>query len=864
MAGFIFNNKLPCRLSKLAMFLVINFMALPIPVIAGDIEFNTDILDVKDKSNIDLSRFSQAGYIMPGNYTMTVRINKDELPDQSIDWVVPADDPKGSRPCLTPELVRNIGFKSNVQEKLIWSSGGQCLDLASLSGMEARGDLGASTLYLNIPQAYLEYRAPNWDPPSLWDDGIAGLLFDYYTNAQTRQDNRNGSSDTLSGNGTAGTNLGAWRVRADWQGRYDRQTSGQTVSRWDWSRYYAYRALPRLGAKLTLGEGSFYSDIFDSFRFTGVSLLSDDNMLPPNLRGYAPEISGVAKTNAKVVVSQQGRVLQETQVAAGPFRIQDLNDMVSGEIDVRVEEADGTVQNFKVNTASIPYLTRPGRVRYKVATGRPSDTKHRTDGPLFTSGEFSWGINNGWSLYGGGVGSNEYNALALGIGRDLMALGALSLDATQSRAQLKKESQTLTGSSYRLSYSKRFDATDSQVTFAGYRFSTSDFMSMGEYLDAHTYGTSQGNNKEMYTITFNQQLRDLGLSAYLNYSHQTYWDRPDNDRYTLTLSRYFDLGRFRNLSVSATAYRNSYYGTNDDGMYLSLSLPWGNGGSLSYNSTLSRNDNTHQVSYYDRINDRDNYQVSAGKSKSGGVASGYYTHQADFAQVNTNASYQAGRYSSLSVSMQGGMTATAKGAALHRSGIQGGTRMLLDTDGVAGIPVKGYGSNTTTNRFGKAVVSDVTSYYRNRISIDLDTLPDNAEATKSVVQDTMTEGAIGYRKFDVVSGSKRMATLRMADGSFPPFGATVQNARNQNVGIVSDGGSVYLSGIEPGATMTVQWEGMTQCMLTLPALLPADISLGVLLPCQPVSGAGAGPENAVPPQGDRKMADTHKRKGTGE
>ncbi|WP_157699308.1 fimbria/pilus outer membrane usher protein, partial [Serratia marcescens] len=48
----------------------------------------------------------------------------------------------------------------------------------------------------------------------------------------------------------------------------------------------------------------------------------DDNMLPPNLRGYAPEVTGVAKTNAKVTISQQGRVLYETTVAAGPFRIQ--------------------------------------------------------------------------------------------------------------------------------------------------------------------------------------------------------------------------------------------------------------------------------------------------------------------------------------------------------------------------------------------------------------------------------------------------------------------------------------------------------------------------------------------------------------
>ncbi len=84
-------------------------------------------------------------------------------------------------------------------------------------------------------------------------------------------------------------------------------------------------------------------------------------MLPPNLRGYAPEVVGVARTNAKVTIRQQERVLYETQVAAGPFRIQDVNDAVTGELNVRVEEQDGSVQEFVLNTASIPYLTRRGR-----------------------------------------------------------------------------------------------------------------------------------------------------------------------------------------------------------------------------------------------------------------------------------------------------------------------------------------------------------------------------------------------------------------------------------------------------------------------------------------------------------------------
>lgn len=94
-------------------------------------------------------------------------------------------------------------------------------------------------------------------------------------------------------------------------------------------------------------------------------------------------------------------------------------------------------------------------------------------------------------------------------------------------------------------------------------------------------------------------------------------------------------------------------------------------------------------------------------------------------------------------------------AALHRNSIYGGTRLLLDTEGVADVPVRGFGATTRTNRFGKAVVADVSSYYRSKASIDLNTLPDNADATQSVVQATLTEGAIGYRRFNVISGQRR-------------------------------------------------------------------------------------------------------------
>ncbi|EEP92926.1 outer membrane usher protein [Yersinia kristensenii] len=809
---------------------------------SDDIQFNTDVLDTKDRANFDLSQFSQRGYIMPGSYNLLVSMNKQELSEQPIIFYASETDPKKSEACLSPQLIELLALKEDSFKKLAWSRGGECLDISSLPGLTVEGDLATSSLHLSVPQAWLEYSEPDWDPPSRWEDGLPGVLFDYNLLGQlNRQQKSNTSNNTLSGNGTTGANLGAWRLRADWQSRVDQNSDAESNRKWDWSRYYAYRAIPSLGAKLTLGEDFLNSAIFDSFRFSGASLATDDNMLPPNLRGYAPEITGVARTNARVIVSQQGRVLSETLVAAGPFRIQNLNSFVSGTLDVRVEELDGQVQQFQVNTASIPYLTRPGMVRYRVAAGKPSSIGHQSEGPVFGSGEFSWGINSGWSLFGGGIsGENEYQAASMGIGRDLMEFGAVSVDMTQSWATLP-EKGTLSGGSYRVNYSKNFQETGSQVTFAGYRFSERNFMTMTEYLDTRYRGNSVGGNKEMYTISFNQQFQDLGLSAYLNYSHQTYWDRSANDRYNLSLSRYFDIGKVKNVSMTFSAFRNRYNESNDDGVYLSLSMPIGNSATISYSASVNGRENSQRVGYSDRIDAHNNYQINTGVARSGALVSGNYNHIGSSADINANASYQEGQYSSVGLGIQGGATITAEGGALHRVNTLGGTRLLLDTQGVSGVPVQGYGSSIRTNRFGKAVVGDVNSYYRNRASIDIDNLADDVEARGTVAQVTLTEGAIGYRRFNVISGEKAMAMIRMADGTSPPFGATVLNENQQETGIVNDDGSTYLSGIKAGETMSVNWNGKAQCSITLPKALSPAILANLLLPCQPIAAGNKLP-----------------------
>ncbi|EHO2962590.1 fimbrial biogenesis outer membrane usher protein [Salmonella enterica subsp. enterica serovar Corvallis] len=842
------NNTWKSVLCPIACGVGMLLSASPYSASGKDIEFNTDFLDVKNRDNVNIAQFSRKGFILPGVYLLQIKINGQTLPQEfPVNWVIPEHDPQGSEVCAEPELVTQLGIKPELAEKLVWITHGerQCLAPDSLKGMDFQADLGHSTLLVNLPQAYMEYSDVDWDPPARWDNGIPGIILDYNINNQLRHDQESGSEEqSISGNGTLGANLGAWRLRADWQASYDHRDDDENTSTLhdqSWSRYYAYRALPTLGAKLTLGESYLQSDVFDSFNYIGASVVSDDQMLPPKLRGYAPEIVGIARSNAKVKVSWQGRVLYETQVPAGPFRIQDLNQSVSGTLHVTVEEQNGQTQEFDVNTASVPFLTRPGMVRYKMALGRPQDWDHHPITGTFASAEASWGVTNGWSLYGGAIGESNYQAVALGSGKDLGVVGAVAVDITHSIAHMPQDDgfdgETLQGNSYRISYSRDFDEIDSRLTFAGYRFSEKNFMSMSDYLDAKTYHhLNAGHEKERYTVTYNQNFREQGMSAYFSYSRSTFWDSPDQSNYNLSLSWYFDLGSIKNLSASLNGYRSEYNGDKDDGVYISLSVPWGND-SISYNGTFNGSQHRNQLGYSGHSQNGDNWQLHVGQDEQGAQADGYYSHQGALTDIDLSADYEEGSYRSLGMSLRGGMTLTTQGGALHRGSLAGSTRLLVDTDGIADVPVSGSGSPTSTNVFGKAVIADVGSYSRSLARIDLNKLPEKAEATKSVVQITLTEGAIGYRHFDVVSGEKMMAVFRLADGDFPPFGAEVKNERQQQLGLVADDGNAWLAGVKAGETLKVFWDGAAQCEASLPpTFTPELLANALLLPCKMLEG----------------------------
>ncbi|PLM40603.1 fimbrial assembly protein, partial [Klebsiella michiganensis] len=144
---------------------------------------------------------------------------------------------------------------------------------------------------------------------------------------------------------------------------------------------------------------------------------------------------------------------------------------------VTIKESDGSEQFLVVPYASVPVLQREGRLKYAMTTGVYRAYDNGIDKAPLAAGTAIYGLPAGYTVYGGGQFSNRYQALALGIGKNLGSIGALSTDITQAWSQQKNRPRE-EGQSWRIRYSKNLVQTGTNFTFAGYRYATSGYWDM--------------------------------------------------------------------------------------------------------------------------------------------------------------------------------------------------------------------------------------------------------------------------------------------------------------------------------------------------------------------------------------------------
>ena len=431
-------------------------------------EFNYDMLNAEDKKNIDVTRFANKNYILPGAYPLQVIINKRPPFSMNITFF---ENDKDTVACITDDILSKIHFKENFSSEVSIIKDG-CYSFEKMQGIFINNKVSDNILEIQIPQSYLENEYEGWTPPSQWDEGITSAFLDYNINNEYR--NKSNSDYYLSGYGLVGFNAGAWRLRSDISGFYYGSDEVSNKSDFKFNSIYLYRNIKEIKSVLTLGEHFNTSAVFDSFKLNGISLRSDERMFPPTLRGYAPTITGFVSSNATISIIYNDMTIYETSVPSGKYEINDIPSGIRGQVKVLIREDSGKEYSYFQTIENIPFLVRKGFTKYNFFTGKPIRYEHDMDDFIVAGGDISYGLTDNTSIIGGLViaDANQYQAYNSGVAQSMGNWGTMSVDASFSNAKLKETGQSYLGHSYRLNYMKMFDEIDGAIQFSGYRFSS--------------------------------------------------------------------------------------------------------------------------------------------------------------------------------------------------------------------------------------------------------------------------------------------------------------------------------------------------------------------------------------------------------
>ena len=823
-------------------YLVILPVALGVMPSMGyaDNYFNPAFLSGDSSAVADLSRFENSNGQAPGKYRVDISVNQQFVESEDVTFQADkkSQDDTGLTPCFTLTRLEAMGLNKNAFPALKALPKDSCVPFADIPDASTHFDFEHQKLDISIPQAGMKQSARGYIPPEQWDQGINALTLNYDFSGSSSGGTSHQDSDYL--NLQSGLNLGAWRLRDYSTWNYS-HGEGSSQNSWEHISTYVERTIIPLKAEMTLGESYTPSDMFDSLSFRGAQLVSDDNMLPDSLKGFAPTVRGIARSNAKVTIKQNGYVIYQTYVSPGAFAITDLYPTSSsGDLLVTVQETDGSENSYSVPYSAVPLLQREGRIKYALTAGKYRSSNDQQEEVNFAQGTLIWGLPKGFTAYGGSQASDDYRAFALGLGLNMGDVGALSVDVTQANSTLVDGSQH-EGQSVRFLYAKALNGLGTNFQLLGYRYSTQGFYTLDETTYRHMEGYTGDDSwqdddhdgqqdKPEWTDFYNLYYTKKGKvqlnisqtvgehgSLFVTGSEQSYWHTDETDR----LIQVGYNGTWNDISYGLTwNYDRSPGESEADQVYaFTLSLPlgeWLSGGNAdmyhaantlnaSYNMSTDRHGKTSQTAGVNGTllaenNLSYNVQESYANHGTGDNGNASLNYQGTYGNLKAGYNYSDG-YHQRNYGMSGGVVVHRDGVTLSQP--LGDTNILVKAPGAAGVELE----NTTgikTDWRGYAVVPYATTYRQNRVALDTNSMGSNVDIDDAVVNVVPTQGALVRADFNAHVGARALITV-LKNQKPVPFGSTVTLDDSQLSSLVGDDGQVYLSGLPPSGMLTVQW-----------------------------------------------------------
>ncbi|MBK4725197.1 fimbria/pilus outer membrane usher protein [Pantoea agglomerans] len=721
-----------------------------------------------------LEKLDRLGKIPAGMNVVDISLNGDFIGSFQLQVT-----PQGAM-CFTPELLEELGLSvpdaarsqkcydwaaSDSQISLAWQQETQSLSIVVpsswLVSKRDEGEYGGSAIHVNYNYFSSVNRSRNHQERYSW------LALD------------------------SGINLANWMLRSQQNFQQDKQGLTATVN-----STYLERYVSKLNKTLQAGEINVKNTLFSLDTLNGFQL-SPDDVLSQGEGGSGVNIEGIANTpQARVEVRQYDQIIYSTLVPAGPFNLENIPvQNLNTSLDVTVIENHGENQHFVVPVTQLTRFNGRSSPGFSLAIGSVKRVAQDGATPAILTLNQNWQPGPSWSLRSGALLSKTYHSLAIslnGVPKILASSSSLSLQAIVEQ----NDSPRSNGAKLQLSGSHNL-SQDLSLSL-GMSKNSPGFITLNEAKQRNSQHNDQQNNELSLSANWSPQW--LGTLS-LSYSRTRSYQNNQLWRYAmLSWNRRFT----KNFRLSLSASQGS--GGKQKNKNISLNVNWSLG-------------ETHFRHYYRAYNHREvvGSEVSA-------PLSDYSDYNLALEQINSDhsRSIQASlnsdlRYTRLSLNTQqdtqhnSNYSVSGQGAViLYPYGVGFSNNPVSDTFGllslnrpVAGIPIITPGGTAWTDWRGEAVLPSIPPWQDSSLNIDVDKLPKNIDVINGHRTLHLARGTVKKVQIALLSGTRLLLTIRLADGQMLPKGSTLW----QEGGIVAeavDEGVVFLSNAADQASMRVK------------------------------------------------------------
>ncbi len=669
--------------------------------------------------------------------------------------------------CFTPEMFESLGL---IPPEVI--SAADCYDwIGEHPDASIAWQPETQTLSIVVPPQWLQQ-----DDLAVESGGTAAHVnYNSFTNVNTFKDGTQRYS-WLSLN--SGINVSNWLLRSQ-QNIQDEHGKITAAVNSTYLEHY-FGSLNRI---VQAGEINAQNTLFSIGLLKGVQLFPD-GMHSDRADASGVEIDGIANTpQARVEVRQYDRLIYSTLVPAGPFHLTNIPvQNVNAELQVTVVETQGETHQFVVPVTQLAAASQPAPQGYSVAMGKLKNYSDSGNVPALLTMNHNWRLLNRWSLRSGVLFSDNYQSVAASVSGspESMTGQSFHLQAllVQNRYQHNQSVQLRAYSNH--------DLGNNLSLSLGVNKNTAGFLTLVEAA-SHTRSRKHDyysrDNLEV-SVGLGWTTDWLGTLSVNHTRSTTYSDEGTWRYYMINWNRRFSHG----LLLTASAAHGSGGTRNNNSVNINFSWPLGEKRFRHYYRAYDRR-RLPGTSVSMPLNSQSELQLAVEEEQSERNRSlqASLSNDLRYTNVNLNLLVDNKHYRNYSVSTSGSVVAHKRGITFSNNPVQSTYGLIKLSDPLAGIPVNTPGGTAWTDWRGMAVIPSLAAWHDNAIDIDVERLPKNADVSNGHRTLRPAYGTVKTVNVAMLTGTRLLMTISLADGRLLPKGSTVWDDRKIVAEAVDDG-----------------------------------------------------------------------------